>query len=545
MKEQVPLRLLVGSLLLLCVFTAHAQFVQQQMLLPAARQAKSEFGNAVALDGNVMAVGSHRENDNSGAVYVYEKTNGQWNQTARLTTPEPPSPKTTNNGYALALVGNTLVVSEADGVGASSVGMVHIYERGPGGWTHVKKLSPSDPATGSVFGQAVALSGNFIVVSDVGQRSDANGQNIVGNAGAVYIFEKGAGGWSQAVQTQKLVASDRAEGDYFGWSLDVQGTTLVVGAINQSTNASNADTRIRAGAAYVFEKGTGGWSQTQKLIASDRTAYDLFGHDVKLLDNTVFVGAPLQDTDASGANPISDGGAIYVFAKSGNSWSQSQKLVGSDRSYGLLGGSLSVSGNVLVTGARANEMDENGVNRVQASGAAYVFERGTSSWYQTQKLLASPRVFFDLFGISVAIQGNQVFVGAYGQPLDNSGAEAVRYAGAVYFFTRPEAPPSNGCAVTRLRILPRLDCCAGRLVGGQIQASIVGKNGPWQTIHQFNSESAFQWQEVNLPDAVYKAVRYVSPNGGYGNVAELEFYNGTTKLTGTVFDDGSGPWNDR
>ncbi|MCY7349194.1 MAG: T9SS type A sorting domain-containing protein [Cytophagaceae bacterium] len=86
---------------------------------------------------------------------------------------------------------------------------------------------------------------------------------------------------------------------------------------------------------------------------------------------------------------------------------------------------------------------------------------------------------------------------------------------------------------------------AGRLQGGQIQVSMEGKNGPWQLVFTLGREKEGQWSEINLSNlpGPYKAFRYVSPNRGYGNVAELEFYNGSQKLTGTVFADGGGSWN--
>jgi hypothetical protein len=107
----------------------------------------------------------------------------------------------------------------------------------------------------------------------------------------------------------------------------------------------------------------------------------------------------------------------------------------------------------------------------------------------------------------------------------------------------PETPKS--CALTEIRYTPRLDCCSGRTIGGQIQVSTVGKNGPWQTITTFQGEAKGQTilgYGNSLPGP-YKAIRYVAPDWGYGNIAELEFYSGNQKLTGTVFADDGGPWN--
>lgn len=108
----------------------------------------------------------------------------------------------------------------------------------------------------------------------------------------------------------------------------------------------------------------------------------------------------------------------------------------------------------------------------------------------------------------------------------------------------PVDPPAGNCGLTKIRIYPRKDCCAGRTIGGQVQYSTVGRNGPWVTAYTITSEVANEYREYGFGGvSSIKAVRYLSPDFGYGNVAEIEFYNGSTKLTGTLFDDGAGPWN--
>ncbi|MGA0560741.1 discoidin domain-containing protein [Larkinella sp. VNQ87] len=100
-----------------------------------------------------------------------------------------------------------------------------------------------------------------------------------------------------------------------------------------------------------------------------------------------------------------------------------------------------------------------------------------------------------------------------------------------------------GCSLTKVRVFPRTDCCSGRTVGAQIQVSTVGKDGPWTTVFTIPSGETTTWREFDISGATgtYKAIRYLSPTAANTNVAELEFYSGSTKLTGTPFGDPGGP----
>ena len=132
--------------------------------------------------------------------------------------------------------------------------------------------------------------------------------------------------------------------------------------------------------------------------------------------------------------------------------------------------------------------------------------------------------------------------GSYSVTITQSGCTAT--ASVSLSFTCSPPPPAPGaCGVTKVRIFPRPDCCAGRTIGAQIQVSTTGSGGPWQTVLTVLNERAGQWSEFALSgvSGTYKAVRYLSPEGGYTNVAEVEFYNGATKLTGTAFGDAGGP----
>ena len=133
--------------------------------------------------------------------------------------------------------------------------------------------------------------------------------------------------------------------------------------------------------------------------------------------------------------------------------------------------------------------------------------------------------------------------GTYAVSVTQSGCTAT--AGTTLSFSCTLPPVVSACALTKVRIYPRPDCCTGRTIGAQIQVSTTGSGGPWQTVLSIASEKPGQWSEFNLSGVSgnYNALRYLSPTGGYTNLAEVEFYNGATKLTGTGFGDGGGAWS--
>src|SRR6266545_734731 len=213
-------------------------------------------------------------------------------------------------------------------------------------------------------------------------------------------------------QHQKLEASDPAAFDGFGFSVAISGETVVVGALFDDGAAG-----LQQGSAYVFARSGGVWTQQQKLLASDAAAGALFGISVAISGETVVVGAPGDDSR----------GSAYVFARSGGVWSQQQKLRASDAAVAdSFGASVAISGETVVVGAIG---DDGAAGRDQ--GSAYVFARSGGVWTQQQKLEASDAAANDLFGLSVAISGETVVVGA---PFD-AGA-AGNSQGSAYVFAR-------------------------------------------------------------------------------------------------------------
>jgi len=355
-------------------------------------------------------------------------------------------------GNAVAISGNTVVVGAA--LADNGQGAAYVFTRSGSDWadmTQVAELTASDGAAGDDFGSSVSISGNTVVVGEGNATIGANSQQ-----GAAYVFTESASGWANMTQTAKLTASTGQANDEFGVSVSIDGSTLVVGADNPySINPQ--------GAAYVFARAASGWAgatQAATLTASDGTANDFFGSSVSISGNTVVVGA---ENATVGGN--SQQGAAYVFTEPASGWAnmmQTGKLTASDGAvYDYFGSSVAISGNTIVVGA-----DNARVGGNSQQGAAYVFTEPASGWLnmtQTAKLTASDGAAYDYFGNSVSISGNTIVVGA-----DNATIGANSQQGAAYVFTEPASGWAN---MTQTGKLTASDGAAGDFFGASVSIS--------------------------------------------------------------------------
>jgi uncharacterized repeat protein (TIGR01451 family) len=281
-------------------------------------------------------------------------------------------------GVSAAASGDTVVVGAVRGDGAAvNSGAAYVFVRSSTTWSFQQKLIADDGATGDFFGFSVAISGNTVVV---GARL-ANA-----TAGSAYIFTRSGTTWSQQ---QKLTASDATPEDRFGASVAIDADTVVVAAQLDDTPVGDD-----AGSAYVFVRNGTTWSEQQKLVPENAIAGQGFGDAVAISNDTIAVGA---------VGPFS---SAYVFVRTGSAWSQQQRLSAfpADESFGA---SVAVSGDNLVVGSPQADSDA-----VSASGAAHVYIRTNLVWSPLQKLTADDAAEFDDFGVSVAISGTTIVVGA-------------------------------------------------------------------------------------------------------------------------------------
>ena len=314
-------------------------------------------------------------------------------------------------------------------------------------------LKASNTEAGDYFGRSVAVSGDTVVVGapfeDSGTTSGTGNQadNSASNSGAAYVFVRSGAVWTQQAY---LKANFPRADDYFGWSVAVSGDTVVVGATGEDNNATgvNGDqghyynNAPDSGVAYVFVRSGTAWTQQAYFKASNAGQYDNFGYSVSVSGDTVVVGAP------QGGSPYGafGSGAVYVFVRGGTAWTQQAYLKASNAGASdNFGYSVAVSGDTVVVGAYGEDSAATGVNGIQtdnsaaSSGAVYVFVRSGTVWTQQSYLKASNAGAGDNFGRSVALSGDTVVVGAYGEASGVNGNQAdnsVSDSGAAYVFVR-------------------------------------------------------------------------------------------------------------
>ena len=325
--------------------------------------------------------------------------------------------------------------------------------------------------------KVAVLSGDTLAVGAYQEDSSATGvdgdqgnNGSLRNSGAVYVFTRTGGVWTQQAY---LKASNSRLGYRFGHSVAVSGDTLVVGAPSEASNATGvngnqADVSAEwAGAAYVFTRSGTVWTQQAYLKASNTGKHDWFGHSVAVSGDALVVGAPFEASNATGVNgdqadnSVGQSGAAYIFTRRGTTWTQQAYLKASyTRVFGqfdLFGQSVAVSDNTVVVGASREASNATGVNGNQAdnsatnSGAAYVFVRSGTNWAQQAYLKASNTGKYDFFGESVAVSDDKVVVGAY---RESSNATGVNGNAADIHPATPERPMCLCAAGRRGRSWP-------------------------------------------------------------------------------------------
>ena len=379
--------------------------VEQAKFVTVANSANSRLGQSVGVSGTTVVAGAPYASGPSqfaGVAQVYVTSNGISWSQQATLIAADPAP-VDYVGWAVDISGDTLVLgSYGNNAGGADSGAAYVFTRSGTTWTQQAKLVAADAAPGDGFGYSVGIDGDTIVVG--APLEDEAG----GDAGAAYVFTRSGTTWTQQA---KLVSSTIAPLDNLGAAVGIAGDSIVVGS--PSADGPGAGQR---GSANVFTRAGGVWTEQAELLASDGATGDLFGNSVAIDGDAIAVGAPLDDDTAA------DSGSGYVFVRSGSVWSQQAKLVAGDPEAGdRFGFSIGIDGGRTVLGA-----DREGIAGSQA-GAAFVFDRVGGLWSQTTKLLASDSEVGDQFGYSVDISGRM----AVGAHLDDDRGNN---AGAAYAF---------------------------------------------------------------------------------------------------------------
>jgi hypothetical protein len=365
-----------------------------------------------------------------------------FNQVAKLVAKDRSSE--TRFGSPVAILNTTAMVGanyeSYDSEGQNYLhyaGAVYVFNRQENSeWAQVQKIVAPDREANDFFGASISISGNYAIIGALFEDHDASGGNEVLNSGSAYIYKRENGTWRFM---QKLTSPVRAVEDYFGCSACILGNYAIIGAYGEDENELETATMDMAGAAYVFELSEGGsWDLVQKIVASDRQAYAVFGGDISIDSNAAIISALDETKDETGENPLRNAGAVYLFERDDGIWNQVQKIVASDRgAENRFGGSVSFSGGYAIVGASGNDTDANGDSTLPGSGSAYIFERDASGLLiQVKKITASDRKAGASYGTSVGIDNDIIIVNAYNEYLDFEGNDSLANAGAAYLIER-------------------------------------------------------------------------------------------------------------
>ena len=475
----------------------------------------SHTGQTVAIsgDGNTIAIGAPHEassatgvngnqNDNGtyngGAVYVYTRNGGTWQQQAYVKASNAGSGDYFGSSVALSADGNTMAVaanweaSNATGVNGNQAdnsipqaGAVYIFTRNGGTWRQQAYLKASntgeagEAGDGDQFGFSLALSddGNTVAAGAIAEDSNATGvngnqaDNSANSAGAVYVFARAGTTWSQQAYIKSSTPAEYANGDLFGFSvaLSANGSTLAIGAYDEggssrTINGAIDNMRGGSGAVYVFTRAGAAWSRQAYLKVATAEQGDSWGVSLAISDdgNTLVTGSVDEDCTATGVNPPGcDGdvktdvstGAVAVFTRAGTTWSQQAFLKSSNTDtedwFGIRT-AISGDGNTLLVTASNEDSAAQGINSNQAdntaieAGSAYLFTRNGTTWTQQAYVKSSNNQEYDEFGNSAAVSrdGRTMVIGARGEDSNargingNQADNSLDEAGAAYVFAR-------------------------------------------------------------------------------------------------------------
>ena len=421
METIKKIKFVVSAVMLFVSFSACADFADEIKIVAPDGVAYDHFGGAVSISGDTAVIGAVNSSA-AGAAYIFTRNpaTGEWSQLQKLTASD--SANGDKFGGGVAIDGDTLIVgAENARNGSPYTGAAYIFVKTGGVWAQQAKLLASDGITLDAFGNAVAIDGDTVVIGAVhAQKTGDTG--ITNPPGAAYVFTRNGTVWTEQA---RLNASDNNYGDKFGHAVAIDADTVVVGARTKNTAAADA------GSAYIFIRLGTAWSQQQKLVASDATAYTCFGQAVAISGDMALIS---NDSFCSIGRGNSVTASTYAFSRNGTTWSEDQILkASSGASYDYFGSSISLQNNIALIGSQGSN-DANG----SLAGSAFIFGLDVvSGWSELQEISPSDGLGMAIFGGAVSIDGAQIIIGAWRDDIFDAGASGyITDMGSAYIYTQ-------------------------------------------------------------------------------------------------------------
>ncbi len=387
----------------ICTPAAHAQVITEDIKLLASDGEESDFfGNPVAVDAGIVAVGASSDDDNgssSGSAYLFDAVTGT--ELFKLVPVDGAS--LDSFGSSIAIENGIVVIGaiRADDNGGASTGAAYIYDVATG--LQIRKLLATGAESGDHVGETIAMENGIIAVGA------PNTDDVGLLSGAAYLFDAASG-----AQLFKLLPNDGVEFDFFGQSIAIDNGVVAVGAPMSDTNGADA------GAVYLFNATTG--AQLFKLVPDDGETNEQFGTSVSISGGIIAIGTPWDDDNG----PLS--GSVYLYDVT--TGTQVSKILSDEGDIGhSFGRSVDLEGDLLTIGASGNN-------------SAFLYDAPTTT--QLLKLLPSDGELFDVFGISVALNGSTIVIGAWGDSDNGSNS------GSAYIFDGTIEQHCLGLAVNNL-----------------------------------------------------------------------------------------------
>lgn len=430
MEKYLFLKMFAKSTLLgqlFCFSLIFGQFQQSAKLTASTRESRAEFGTAVAINNHYSAVGATREEVAKGAVYIYQKNGESWGFHQKINAPD--GFEMAEFGGSIKLASDFMVVSagRADIEGVARAGGLYIYEPNSNNqWIFKKKLLASDFSNDALLAvnpTSLAVSGNTIV---------AGAPGVDSWKGVVYIFEKNNDNWSEIQRIESPAGVDFGN---FGIGVSFYDGYLAVGASGENNSA---------GKIYIYKKNESGqWIFHQSLASSDDFENSYFGNSISIYDQELVVGAY---TETNTGNPA----MAYIFKLNETGyWEESQKIESYQSSEHTYFGWMCEMKNdkLLIASPHLYGAEP---------GKTFVYKKNVqNNWEFDQELTPQNDVVQDSYGWSIAMNENEIIVGASRDDLDSNEENEMQDAGSAYIFNQANlATSENILSINDVKIYP-------------------------------------------------------------------------------------------